>query len=224
MGKIIKKSTANLASLDEEATFAEPAPTPARSAKIIDRDTVEARSDAQRIRERAQEEAQAILSNAEQQAEELRQRAHAEGLAQGRNDGAAELSDVIARASVRMQEIEEQVVPQLRDLAMKIAHKILGRELSQHPEAVADIVRQALNEKARQRRELVLRVHPDDIDYIRQAKPELLNVLSRAKEIEIREDPEVQRHGVIIETDAGSIDAQLETQLAVFERVLSETP
>ena len=70
------------------------------------------------------------------------------------------------------------------------------------------------------RREIFLRVNPADLQFIRDKKPDLLDVLSRAKEIGIREDPDVARHGVIIETDAGSIDAQLETQLAVLERTL----
>ena len=85
---------------------------------------------------------------------------------------------------------------------------------------MVDIIRQALTEKARQRREIFLRVHPEDMKYVREHKAELLEVLSRAKEIGLREDPDVARHGVVIETDAGIIDAQLETQLAVFERIL----
>jgi flagellar biosynthesis/type III secretory pathway protein FliH len=47
--------------------------------------------------------------------------------------------------------------------------------------------------------------------------------LSRAKEIGIREDPEIARGGVVIETDAGTIDAQIDTQLEVFEKILMET-
>ena len=55
---------------------------------------------------------------------------------------------------------------------------------------------------------------------IRKNKSQLLDVLSRAKEIGVSEDPDVERYGVIIETDAGTIDAQLDSQLAVFERIL----
>ena len=88
------------------------------------------------------------------------------------------------------------------------------------PDAVIKIVRNALAEKARQRQEISLRVHPEDLAIIRENKAQLLEVLSRAKEISIREDMNVERYGVIIETDAGTIDAQLDSQLAIFERVL----
>ena len=74
-----------------------------------------------------------------------------------------------------------------------------------------------MGEKARLRQEICLKVHPDDLELLRAHKSDLLDVLSRAKEIGILEDSKVERHGVIIETDSGTIDAQLDSQLAIFE-------
>ncbi len=220
MGKVIKKSEAQLGDISPDTGFAD---VSARRAPIIHRDTAEARSEAQQIRERAQAEAVELHKQVELDCEKLKEQAYQLGFAEGKDAAAAQLAEVVARASQRLQAMEQQVEPQLRDLAVKIARKILGKELEFHPEAVVDIVKQALSEKARQRREIFLRVHPDDLQFLREHKADLLEVLSRAKEIGIREDPEVARHGVIIETDAGTIDAQLETQLEVFERVLKET-
>src|SRR6185436_15287526 len=111
-----------------------------------------------------------------------------QGYAEGKNEGAAELSEVVAKASQRLKQIEAQVVPQLKDLALAIARKILGKELEFHPDAVVEIIKQALSEKARQRREIFLRVNPDDLHILRERKAELIEVLSRCKEIGIRED------------------------------------
>ena len=237
MVKLIKKGTTEVQEISggEEAA-AEPELTQiveARRAPIIDRGTFEARASAQSIRDRAQAqadeivvqaqaEAQRLIEQAQADAEALRTEAMAAGLAQGRQNGAAQLLEVVARHTVQAQEYESNLLPQLSGLAIKIARKILGRELEFHPEAVVQIVKQALGDKARQRREISLRVHPDDAQMIRDHKPQLVEMLSRSKDIAIREDPNVQRHGVIIETDAGTIDAQLDTQLAVFERVLKE--
>jgi len=191
-------------------------------APVIDRAVYGARDEARQIRERAQIEAQQIRAAVTIEAEQIKKQAHEQGYAEGRDQGAKELAEVIANISLRAQQIEDQAIPQLKDLALKIARKIIGRELEFAPEAVVDIVKQALSEKARQRRDIYLRVNPADLQFIREHKGELLEVLSRAKEIGIREDPNVAVHGVIIETDAGIIDAQLDTQLAVFERVLKE--
>lgn len=219
MGKVIKKSAAEGGDITPDTGFVDVA---VRRAPIIDKDVFEARGEAQQVRGRALAEADEIRRQAEADAEAIKEQAYQAGYQEGRDAGAAELSEIVASASARLQQIEAQVEPQLRDLAITIARKILGKELEFHPEAVLSIVKQALSEKARMRREIILRLHPDDMQFIRQHKADLLEVLSRAKEIGLREDPDVARHGVVIETDAGTIDAQLETQLAVFERVLKD--
>lgn len=243
MAKLIKKGSPELEHLGGDDDTASEL-SALRKAPIIDRNSYEARADGQQIRERAaqqaeeirakaqaeaeeirttsQAEAEALLEQARSEAETLKSEAHAQGYKEGKEEGVAELTELVTRSSLRMQEIEAQIVPQLTELAISIARKVLGKELEFHPEAVVQIVKQALSEKARQRREVSLRVHPDDLQMIREHKGELLEILSRTKEIGIREDPNVARHGVVIETDAGTIDAQLETQLAAFEKVMQD--
>jgi type III secretion protein L len=217
MAKVIKRSGIPEGDVSPDTGFVE---SPVRRAAVIERDTFEARSEGQQIRERALGEAEEIRRQAEAEAEKIKEEAYTKGYEEGRDAGAAELMQVISKHAQKMAMIEHQAVPQLRDLAITIARKIIGRELEFNPDAVIDVVKQALSEKARQRREIFLRVNPADLQAIRDRKPELIEVLSRAKEIGLREDPDVARHGVIIETDAGTIDAQLETQLAVIEREL----
>lgn len=217
MGKVIKKGVGEVGAQRADAGIAG---SKARRAPIIDKETFEARSEAQEIRHRAQTEADALLEKARQEADDLREEARQEGRDSGRSEGAAELTETIAQASARLREVEEKLTSELTDVAIAIARKILGQELQSSPEAVLKIVRNALVEKARQRQEISLRVHPDDLAIIRENKAQLLEVLSRANEISIRADASVERYGVIIETDAGTIDAQLDSQLAIFERVL----
>lgn len=227
MAKLIKRGD-----IDENtAVTAMQSKPEARHGAIIDKDTYEARSDAQQIRERASLQAQELVSQAQVQADTVLQearaeaetkqtKAHEDGYASGQAEAVAKLNEAVLRTSLRLQELEGQLVPQLTSLAVGIARRILGKELEFHPDEVVDIARQALADKARQRREITLRIHPDDAQFIREHKASLLELLSRCKEIAIHEDPEVARHGVIIETEAGTIDAQLETQLEAFERVL----
>lgn len=228
MAKLIKRGTTDdNTQITQMATYSEP-----RRVGVIDRDTFEAKGEAQRIRERAQTQADELIAQATEQADAIRaealeqtavahKAAETEGLKIGREAGVLELSQAALRYGLRIKELEAALVPQLTALSVGIAKKILGRELEFHPEAVVEIVKQVLGDKARQRREITLRVNPKDVQAIRQGKPELVELLSRTKEIAIREDASVSLHGVIIETEAGTIDAQLETQLAAFEAVLA---
>lgn len=220
MSKVIKRgATGEGGDISPDTGFADGGVVQKR-ASIIDKSTFEARSDAQTIKERALAEAEEIRRKAELEAEEIKRQAYELGYKEGQNEGAQKLSEIVAKVSQRLNQTEAQLVPQLTKLTVTIARKVLGRELEFAPEGVVDIVKQAISEKARQRRELMLRVNPDDLQAIRERKADLLEVLSRCKEIGIREDPDVARYGVIIETDAGIIDAQLDTQLEVFENLL----
>jgi type III secretion protein L len=231
MAKLIKRDDAG-----EETQVGEgPQSGLGRRGPVIDRDTFEAKSDAQQIRERAeaqaaqlqaetQEEAAKIVSQAHEEAQAIKATAYEEGLRAGREEGSQALIEATLRANSDIAALQDTLVPQIKTLAMAIARRVIGRELEFHPEAVVEIVKQALGDKARQRREITLRVHPDDAQMLRDSRADLLDMLSRCKEISIREDEEIAPHGVIIETEAGIIDAQLETQLGVLERLLASMP
>jgi flagellar biosynthesis/type III secretory pathway protein FliH len=54
---------------------------------------------------------------------------------------------------------------------------------------------------------------------LRQNKEQLINLLLRAKDIDIREDKQVFE-GIILQTESGVIDAQLKTQVEEITRLL----
>ena len=218
MAKVIKREERGLTDIEE---------TPAqmtlnRRATIIEKSSVQARTEAESIRKRAQADANTLLQEARDEATRLHEEAHQQGYDEGRNQGSAELTEIVASATQRLRTLEHQAIPQLKELVISIAKKVLGREFKSHPDTIIDLIRHALAEKARQRREISLRVNPEDLAVLKANKSSLMEVLSRSPELGLHEDPEVKRYGVIIETEAGTIDAQLETQLTVLERVLKQ--
>ena len=203
-----------------------------QASRVLKASIMAARADAERICANAHGEADALLDVARQKAQEIEQNAQdalksafedakARGFNEGKAKAAQQWSSAIADSAKATAAFEAQIVPQLKSIAVTIAKKILGTELKQHPEQVLDIIRQALAEKARHRSQVALRVHPEDYKLVREHRAELAEVLSRCKDIIVREDDSITLHGVIIETDAGTIDAQLDTQLAIFEKVLT---
>ena len=120
MSKVIKRAQG----LPEEITTPSPEPLAIRRAPIIDRDVFEARSEAQVIRDKAQAEALQIHQTATTEALELKdktyQEAQAQGYAEGKAQGAAELSEAVATVSARLQQIEDSLVPQIKDMVMAI--------------------------------------------------------------------------------------------------------
>jgi flagellar biosynthesis/type III secretory pathway protein FliH len=104
--------------------------------------------------------------------------------------------------------------PLARALALEVAGRVIGRAVEADPVAVATAER-ALR-RARLRRRLTLRAHPGDLEALRQALPRLQALVPSAEQLAVAEDPSVKRGGLYLETEAGEIDARVETQLGIL--------
>jgi type III secretion protein L len=105
------------------------------------------------------------------------------------------------------------------DLALKVAAKIVGRDLERDPELVIEIVA-SCTEAARSAKAMVLKVHPEDGKLLREKRPRLMELIGRAVDIAIRDDAEVERGGCVIQTEYGTIDGQIRTQFEMLRNVL----
>lgn len=102
-------------------------------------------------------------------------------------------------------------------LAVAIARRILHRELSVDPEAVAGLIRAALDKMQSQEIHRV-RVHPDLEQPVRQA----LERMAAGRNVQVAADRARQLGDVIFETERGSLDASVETQLQEIGRGLAD--
>lgn len=163
-----------------------------------------AEADARRIRESAEAERERVLASAAEA---------------GRQEGLARAAAALTAVAAERDRILASAEPELVRLALAVAGKVVAGSVALAPEVVIRIAAEAL-EASRNRREVTLRVHPADADRLRAEEPRLLQVLSRARAVAIREDPGVGRGGVVVETEAGAVDARIETRLDALRRAL----
>lgn len=175
----------------------------------------------------AAQRAQIILSEAEAEARRIRaqselelEQARAAGIEAGRQEGLAQVAQLIAHTAVERDRMMAAAERELVLLALSIARKILDHEVAHHT-PVVEMTRRAL-EQVRHAPVVLLRVHPEEIELVRSGERGLAAVLSNAPGITVRADSSVARGGVVVETEGGSIDARLETQLAVLGKALEE--
>ena len=95
----------------------------------------------------------------------------------------------------------------------------MDRELTLNPDAVSDIVSAALRQ-AGAPRDIVLRVHPDDLKALERGRPRLLERSARTQAVQLRPDASIGRGGCIVESELGTVDARLPIQLEAIERAL----
>lgn len=191
----------------------EPAP------RRIPAEVMDARSRAEALLAAARAEADAIRAAAEAAREEVRAAAEADGLRIARARAAAELAGFAAERDRRLAAL----APEVARLGLEVARRLLGRELSADADAVTALAARALRE-ARDRAVVTLRIAPADAPRIDAARGALAALLRRAPGLEVREDAALAPGDVVVETEGGRIDARIEAQLEVLERVIGEAP
>lgn len=105
-------------------------------------------------------------------------------------------------------------------VAAAIAGRVVRRELKQTPEITLTLVREAL-ELAAGSGEIQLRMHPADFETLGPQAQRLASELARLGKAQVVSDPAISPGGCRIDTRFGSIDQQLEAQLARIEEELA---
>jgi flagellar assembly protein FliH len=165
-----------------------------------------------------------IRALAERQVREAREAAWREGEAAGRKAAEADLRPVLERLTRSIEEIAglrpallAQAEAGLVKLAVAIARRVLHREISLDPDALAGVVRAAL-EKVRIEEVSRVRAHPAEAGALRAA----LERTAGARGLAVEADASLERGSLIIETSRGRLDASVDTQLAEIERGLAD--
>jgi flagellar assembly protein FliH len=209
-------SSSSSAFVEDDFAFAQLPPPPPPPRRV---DPQVARDEAASIVGAAQAEADAIR-------EAARAQGHAEGLAVGRDEFAAQaapaiqaLAESVAGAEAERDRVAGDVEAAAVDLALQIAEKALTAAIAVEPERVVDVVRGALRCLI-ERERVTIQVHPEDLPLVREAVGSLVQQLGGIEHIEVQEERRVQRGGAIVRSTAGEIDARIQTKLENAREIL----
>lgn len=186
---------------------------------LVDEYAFEVRQEGERLLAEARADAERELAAAREDAERIRRKAEAEG----RERGLGAVTELLVGARAVAARARAHAEAELRVLAVRIAEKILGRELALDPGAVVDVAAAAMRH-AGEPRELVVRCAPEDLDALERGKPRLVERCRAAQLVRFVGDERVARGGCVIETELGVVDARLSTQLEAIERALRGEP
>lgn len=148
---------------------------------------------------------------------------YAAGLKQGEQAAKKAVAEQIERllsVTAALHQAKAGIIENAEDLIVEIAYAAICRIIGQAaatPAAVASMVGQLLL-SLRERDQLAVRLNPQDLELVRQA-PDFVALSQQAA---LRADASIRLGGCIVDSDGGSLDARLETQLArLCETLLS---
>ncbi|MBS1150480.1 MAG: flagellar assembly protein FliH [Myxococcaceae bacterium] len=212
MNKVIR---GDAATTDSPHQFEKPALRPPPRAGVVNAEEFEARTTAKDIIAEANKRADEIKADAEREKE----RVFAKAAEDAKAEVMSKASEEIARAKMQAGQILADSEKDIIELAIKIAAKIIGRDLERDPEIITEICATA-TEHARAAKAMILRVNPKDGALLREKKPKLMEQIGRTLELAIRDDADIEPGGCLIQTEFGTIDAQLKTQFDMLRNVL----
>lgn len=196
------------------------------------------KSDLQKMKVQAEDEARDIIAAARKKATELEEeislktddiekdaytRGYKEGHELGFQDGKDEIGRLIERLHViltkaieKRNEIIEESESQLINLVLLISKKVIKVISENQKNVVVNNVIQALR-KLKGRGEVTIRVNMADLELATEHRRFFTEKVENVKNITILEDSSVEKGGCIIETDFGQIDARISAQLNEVE-------
>ena len=198
-------------------------------------DAQKARTQAQEIVNEAEKKAADIIDKAEQSEAATQKKAFTEGFDAGREagykEGKAEVSRLIERLHTMLertmdkrQQILAETEQQIVDLVLLMTRKVVKVISENQRNVVTSNIIHALR-KVKGRADVILRVNLADVGLTSEHTKDFLAAAENIKNITVVEDLSVDAGGCIIETDFGSVDARIASQLHELEqRILEISP
>ena len=198
-------------------------------------DAQKARTQSQEIVNEAEKKAADIIDKAEQSEAATQKKAFTEGFDAGREagykEGKAEVSRLIERLHTMLertmdkrQQILAETEQQIVDLVLLMTRKVVKVISENQRNVVTSNIIHALR-KVKGRADVILRVNLADVGLTTEHTKDFLAAAENIKNITVVEDLSVDAGGCIIETDFGSVDARLASQLHELEqRILEISP
>lgn len=193
---------------------------------------VQARTEASRVLDEARETARQMVEHAREVRDAELADARLEGYRLGYEEGleavdrdcaslVSTAETIAANVAAERQRLLESSEGEVVELALRIAERLVNTALDVDPGLVVDVCRGAMR-KAFKRETLIVLAHPDDLDLLRRAGPDVARELGGVHHLDIVEERRLEPGSVIVRTPAGEIDATLDGKLDVLRRHLTE--
>lgn len=164
--------------------------------------------------------------------EDLKELAWKEGFEEGYAEGLRKAKEDVEKVLSRLRKvlsdlegIRQRILAQcerdLLELSLEIAKKVIRRELEIDKSGLLELVRESIR-KVTEADLIKVHLSPEDFEYIRTHKADVLREFNGTAKLLLYPDPKVEPGGCFVETDFAEVDARLSTQLEEIFKALRD--
>lgn len=166
-----------------------------------------------------------LISRAREEADSIREASAKEGyeagILQAREDIEA-LREAISVFMNAKQEVFEYIAPDILEISIDIAQKIIKKEITQDPQMILDKITEILKTLSKEETKINLKVNPSQVSILKQSIPDILSDAGLDARIIIVPDETITEGGCVVTTANGIIDATIESQISIIKEALKE--
>lgn len=166
-----------------------------------------------------------LISRAREEAQSIKESAVKEGYQEGLEQAKADIQEVRSAITAFLgakQQVFDYIAPDILEISVEIAQKIIKKELQQDPNVILDNILALLKGLSKDETKITLRVNPAQVSLLKTEVPSLLEEAGLDAKILVVPDDSIMEGGCVVTTTNGVIDATIETQLAVISEALRE--
>lgn len=166
-----------------------------------------------------------LISRAQQEAIMIKEQASKEGFEKGLVEAhktVKSLKSALEEFLTYKQEVYEQITQDILDISIKVAEKIIKKEVEKDKSVLDSIVSDALKNIAKDENKIILKVNPADVEYTKEIIPSFLSSGQIEAKIYVTGDMDVHEGSTVIETSNGVIDANIRTQLDIIKEAFKQ--
>lgn len=131
-----------------------------------------------------------------------------------------EVYNILVKYDEKIEEFESSFEKLVVDTAVEIARKIVKREI-ENVNVIDENLRNALN-KIVGANEVKIKLNPGDLLQLNESSKNIISSNSFSR-IKFEGDDSIEKGGCFVETEIGSVDARISTQINELKKVLDES-
>jgi len=117
----------------------------------------------------------------------------------------SQIGALLKSFDAQLDRLDAELAQAAARTAVQLARQVLRAELQAHPELVARVAAEAINNVLLSARHITVHVHPLDLPLVAEGAEEAL----QARGARLLASTTVERGGVLVESDVGAVDARI---------------
>lgn len=161
-----------------------------------------------------------LISRAQEEAGTIKENAAQEGYKAGLEKAKADIEQI--KESVQSflnakQDVFEYIAPDILEISIDIAKKIVKKEIEQDPQILLDSILEVLNTLSKDETRVSIKVNPSQATLAKENLPEIIASTGIEAKVNIISDGTIDVGSCILQTSNGIVDATIDTQLEIIK-------